>query len=197
MRYWKSSAEMKSPRYFFLLIIFLGLTVSPLVYSRNPEVFIEYINANIKDSSLNVDTQIDYYLGAEIQKALEHGVPLEIDTTLRVIRDRPWIWNEMIISKTMTFKIKHRPLSGHYIISTDNDEDLYQFKNLEDGLHWIGNIKNYYLVRMDALNPQQHYRLQVKSALNIKALPAPLRPLAYISTAWHLRSDWTSMDIKP
>jgi len=36
----------------------------------------------------------------------------------------------------------------------------------------------------------QHYFGMVKTALEIEALPLPLRPVAYLTPQWHLSSGW-------
>ena len=36
------------------------------------------------------------------------------------------------------------------------------------------------------------YQVKMRTFLDIESLPAPMRPLAYISSDWQLDSDWVS-----
>jgi hypothetical protein len=77
-----------------------------------------------------------------------------------------------------------------------DDGELEQFQNLEDVLKYIGKIKNFPLTDTSLLERDGSLYAQIKSHLNIEALPAPLRPLAYISTEWRLSSPWQTWVIK-
>ena len=37
---------------------------------------------------------------------------------------------------------------------------------------------------------QDEYTLAIRAKLDIEALPAPLRPVAYVSPSWRMSSGW-------
>jgi hypothetical protein len=43
----------------------------------------------------------------------------------------------------------------------------------------------------------EEYEVLIHAELDIEALPSPLRPLAYITPAWRLNSDWYSWSLTP
>ena len=56
----------------------------------------------------------------------------------------------------------------------------------------LGQINNLPLIDARLLNPELRYQVKVRAHLDIESLPAPMRPLAYISSDWQLDSDWVS-----
>jgi hypothetical protein len=169
-----------------LLIFFF----SEVCIAQMSGIRIEHFYTNIDHSMLTVDADISYHLSKETRDALEHGVPLEFDIEFRIKKERDWIWDEIIAEKMITFRVEHQPLSGHYLVIHTNSSRRYQFNNLQETLEFIGVIKNLPLIGIDMISPEKNYFAETRVALNIQALPAPLRPLAYISTQWQLSSAW-------
>ena len=196
MPYWKKAATNINATVFFRLLFILCFLISPAALGQSPEIHFEDIKYKVHGSALSIDVQINYKLSPEIQDALDHGVPIEIDTRFRITQKRHWIWDKVIATKRLEYRIDHRPLSGHYLISSLQTGELYQFRDLNDGLQWMGKIENMDLLESKKLDAGHQYQLQIKSGLNVKSLPAPLRPLAYLSSAWRLNSDWVNKDIK-
>jgi len=144
----------------------------------------------VNENMYSVNAYISYQLGNESRNALEHGIPLEFDIIFRLKKPRLWLWDQTLVSRTITYRLEHQPLSGDYLVTRLNDGELEQFQKLDDVLRYIGEIKNFPLAETALLKSGEGLYAQVKSQLNIEALPAPLRPLAYISSEWRLSSPW-------
>lgn len=178
---------------YVLILIFL-FSRSSIAGTNN--IKIESADGVIIENMYSVNANISYQLGEENRNALEHGIPLEFDIEFRIKKRRPWLWDQTLISRTITYRLEHQPLSGYFLVTRLNDGDLKQFQNLEDVLEYIGKIKNFPMIETATLETGGIFYAQVKSHLNIEALPAPLRPLAYISTEWRLSSPWQTWMIK-
>jgi hypothetical protein len=157
---------------------------------------IDSADGEIIENMYNVNANITYQLGIENRNALEHGVPLEFDIEFRIKKYRPWIWDQTLISRTITYRLEHQPLSGDFLVTRLNDGKLKQFQNLEDVLEYIGKIKNFPMIDSAILETGETFYAQVKIHLKIEALPAPLRPLAYLSSEWRLSSPWQTWVIQ-
>ena len=178
---------------YVLLLIFL---LSPNSIAGTYSINIDSAGGEIIENMYNVNANITYQLGTENRDALEHGIPLEFDIDFRIKKYRPWIWDQTLITRTITYRLEHQPLSGDFLVTRLNDGDLEQFQNLEDVLEYIGKIKNFPLIDSAILETSGTFYAQVKIHLKIEALPAPLRPLAYISSEWRLSSPWQTWVIK-
>jgi hypothetical protein len=178
---------------YVLVLIFL-FTHSSIAGTNS--IKIESADGVIIEDMYSVNANISYQLGKENRNALEHGIPLEFDIEFRIKKRRPWMWDQTLISRTITYRLEHQPLSGDYLVTRLDNGDLEQFQNLEDVLVYIGKIKNFPLIDTATLGTGGIFYAQVKTHLNIEALPAPLRPLAYISSEWRLSSPWYTWMIK-
>jgi len=137
-----------------------------------------------------VSANFKYHLGEEIQEALDHGIALQIDIHLYAKEQRMWIWDTTIKSSTISFRLEHHPLSGHYQVTNLENYHRKHFQNLQSALDYIGLIKNYTLFKRSELQTNKKYLARIRAQLNIQNLPAPLRLLAYVSSQWRLSCPW-------
>lgn len=175
--------------YFFLLLPQGSIADTNSISVNNAE-------GVIIENMYTVNATISYQLGKESRTALEHGIPLEFDIDIRIRKRRLWFWDQTLVNKTVTYRLEHQPLSGDYLVTRLDNGELEQFQNLEDVLKYVGEIRNFPLTDASSLEINGSLYAQIKSHLNIEALPAPLRPLAYISTDWRLSSPWQTWEVK-
>lgn len=177
-------------------VVFLLFILSETCNAQISGIAINRINGVVDNTMLMVDADIAYHLSKDTRDALEHGIPLEFDIKFRIKKEREWIWDEIIVTKMITFRVEYQPLSGHYLVTQINTGHKYQFRNLTEVLAFIGDIKQFPLIGTNMIVPDNNYRAEVRVELNIQALPAPLRPLAYISSQWQLSSSWQAWKIE-
>ena len=182
---------------FFLMPVITCMLFAPSgIQAQSPGITIDHFDGSVDKTMLNINATISYHLSKETTEALDHGVPLEFDIKLRIKKIRKWIWDETVTSGVVTYKIEYQPLSNQYLVTGIQNGDIEQFQNLEEVLQFIGKLKHYPLADINMISPEHHYVAQIKSTLNIQALPAPLRPLAYLSSQWRLSSHWQSWAIQ-
>ena len=179
-----------------LVVVFVSLFLSEICIAQVSGIEINRINGVIDNTMLRIDADIGYHLSKETRDALEHGIPLEFDIEFRIKKEREWIWDEIIVTKMITFRVEYQPLSGHYLVTQTNTGHKYQFRDLSEVLDFIGDINQVPLIGIDMIVPDKNYKAEIRAELNIQALPAPLRPLAYISSQWQLSSPWQAWTIE-
>jgi hypothetical protein len=194
--YKKYSDIPASPGIIHIYILCLVSLLPYVVIAGTSSINVRNADGVITENMYTVNANISYQLGDENRNALEHGIPLEFDVEFRIRKRRPWLWDQTLISKTVTYRLEHQPLSGDYLATRLNDGELEQFQKLEDVLGYIGKINSFPLAEAAVLETGGSLYAQVKSRLNIETLPAPLRPLAYISAEWRLSSPWQTWIIK-
>lgn len=179
-----------------LIAIFILSFLGEICYAQVSGIEIKRINGVVDNTMLMIDADIAYHLSKETRDALAHGIPLEFDIELRIKKEREWIWDEIIVAKMITFRVEYQPLTGHYLVTQTNTGSKHQFRNLPEVLDFIGDINQVPLIGVDMIVPDKIYKAEIRAGLNIQALPAPLRPLAYISSQWQLSSSWQARTIK-
>ena len=182
---------------FFLLVAYL--LVQPLPgFAETQGINIRNVDGTMLENTYMINADVDYHFSPETQKALIHGVPLQFDTRITVKKQRSWIWDKTLNAVVFKYKVQYHPLSGYYLVTNMQNGEHQQFKNLPGVVDSLGKLKNYPLISRNALDADTgEYYGQISVKLDIQSLPAPLRPLAYISTQWHLSSPTYAWSIRP
>lgn len=159
-------------------------------------ISIERASGRMKDSVYLMDASITYELSDSVLEALLHGIQLQFDVTVEIQRERDWLWDKVIYSRTIRYQLDYQPLSGNYLVTNLETGEKEQVRSLNEALKQLGTIINYPLVNDDILNKDHSYNCFIMSQLRIRTLPLPLQPLAYISPNWHLASQWYEWTIR-
>jgi len=150
-----------------------------------------------RDGKYLLDVRIEYHFSPQALEALDNGVPLEVELQMRLERAGAWFWQEPVVDAVLSYVIRFQPLSKLYQVTNLDAETQQNFATREAALGAIGELNGLGLVQKDKLDPEEDYILRLRVKLEIETLPLPLRPLAYISPAWNLASEWTAWPLMP
>jgi len=171
----------------------LGLQAPAAAEVRHKEVVLYQSEGRVL-----LDLVEEYQLNETLTEALENGVPLVFETEARVVRERSIIWNAGISEKQLRRRLRYHPLAGLYRV-----EDVVpagesrSFATLEAALAWLGENRGIELTRVEELDPERNYVVQVETSLVISALPLPLQTLAHLSPDWHFGSKVWEWRFRP
>jgi len=141
-----------------------------------------------------LNATINYSLSPEVKEAIEHGVPIVFLQQFELIENtnilgRFWQWQETLWSTELRYELRYHALSQQFILQSIDTGHRRNFLSLDSAVQMIGDI--------DALSLPSEYLddtddliLQLRSGLDLHALPTPLRPGAVISNNWQLTSSW-------
>lgn len=137
-----------------------------------------------------LNAQIEYRLSKAALEALQNGVPLIVDIEIEVRRRRSWLWDETVHALTQRFRLEYHELSQQYLVSNLNSGERRAFPTRTAALGFMGRIQDFPLLDRSLLAENERYEGALRVRLDIEALPAPLRLLAYLSDDWRLTSEW-------
>jgi len=187
----------KSDSPVFFCILILSLVYSATAWS---DFEVTDIQARLSKKTLAIKGSIDLVLSDKAEEALSKGIPLNVIIDANLVKERPVIWDQQVASWKLQRNIRFHALSGQYLVSTttkDQSPDIESFTSLQEALSYMGNIDLEDLVLApEKLQGDNNYLLELRAFLDIAALPAPLRPVAYTSRPWHLNSGWTTWKIQ-
>ena len=155
--------------------------------------------AQLNKQTLTVSASLELSLSDKAEEALSKGIPLEVITNLRLVQRRRWLWDRQLGAWSLKHRIRYHALSGQYLVSgkLPDIDATESFTSLQEALRYMGNIEEIDLALPETPPAgKQRYRLQLRTSLDIEALPAPLRPVAYTSPAWHLNSGWSTWKVQ-
>lgn len=150
-----------------------------------------------REGKLFVSAEMDLALNDKVEEALSKGIPLYILIEVRLQRPRAILWNETIGQWSLTRKISYHALSSQYLVGTVGNPHIESFTSLTQALRGAGSLTEHEFPMNHFPGKDEVYSLELRASLNIEALPAPLRPVAYTSLDWRLNSGWTTWQKQP
>ena len=178
-----------------LLAIVIG--VSAATWAHGAEFSFAAVNTRVEDDVVFLNARIDYALSPEAVEALESGVPLTMVVDIEVHRDRRWWWDKKVAALQQRYQLLYHALSNQYIVRNLNSGAQRSFPERGAAQAALGDIEALPMLDRNLLDPQAGYWARIRASLDIEALPAPMRPLAYISSEWRLDSNWYSWRLQP
>jgi hypothetical protein len=139
-----------------------------------------------------LNAQIDYPLSAEVQTAVTSGVPLTVTQEIKLLRLRRWLWAKTIKQINLRYQLRYHALSRQFVLTYLNQGKQRAYPTLMAAIKELGTLRNYPLISQGELKANFSYQVRLRTRLSIEDLPVPMRPLAYLSSQWHLDSPWFS-----
>ena len=155
------------------------------------------VRTRLIEGTYRLDAQIDFSFSPEALEALANGVPLTVLMQFQVRRADAWIWNANVTDLQLRYAIRHKPLSETYEVYRLPGTAGRTFVTREAAIAALGEVRGLELVDRSRLEAGVDYLVELKVSLDIEALPLPLRPTAYLSSAWKLASPWTTWPLTP
>jgi uncharacterized protein DUF4390 len=174
--------------------IVLLLSISSLTFAKN--IDIKSTHAYKENSIYYIDTLYEIKLTEEADKALHHGIPLEIHTLFQLRLKRKWLWDKTVSDKKIIYKLEHRPLTNNFLVINLNTGLRHSYLSLDAALLHINTISKMKLFDQNILDPNKTYVARIKTFLDTNSLPPPLRPQAYFSKKWDVSSEWFEWNVK-
>lgn len=179
-----------------------GLVVALLFYFTPAtgfadNFFITGIHTRLQDDVYLLSANIEYRLTENVIEALNNGVPITVQLNIEIQRKRRWWLDVDMAALEQRYQLRYHALSHQYLVQNINSGAFYAFPNLDAALDNLGELKDFPLLDKQLVEEGEEYEILLHTELDIEALPSPLRPLAYITPAWRLDSDWYTWSLTP
>lgn len=141
-----------------------------------------------------LSAQIDYPLTPRVIEALQNGVPITFFQEFKLVENFPilgrfWQWNTTLWQSRLHYQLRYHALSEQYVLNSLETGDQRNFPDIDGALTALGQIEDFSLPPEFTEEPEGLI-LQLRSGLDLNALPTPMRPGAMISSKWQLTSPW-------
>lgn len=155
------------------------------------------LDPSVVGQTLVVSGTLELGLTPEVEEAIATGIPIELAIDFRLYRRRTLLWDEHLDSWTVRRELSYHALSGQYLIGGGARAERESANSLDEALAEMGALDALTLPLDAPLARAGEYRLDVRVALDVEALPSLLRPVAYTSPEWKLNSGWTTWTVTP
>ncbi len=176
-------------RFFLFALLLLLSTASPAV---SFEVY--YAQVEKIGNGYILNAKIKYPLTPRVNEALDNGVPITFQQNIELIHSIPvlgqfWQWKTTLWSAELRYELRYHALSKQYVMQSLDTQYQRNFPSLDSALSALGSI-NLLNLPPEYLEDIDNITLQIRSGLDLYALPTPMRPGALISKKWQLTSPW-------
>jgi hypothetical protein len=137
-----------------------------------------------------LDAEVDLEPSPAALDALKNSVPLTLILHTQVLRQRDWLWDEAVADIQQRFRLEYHALAQQYVVNNLNNGVLNSFPTYYSATSYIGQVRDFPLLDRTLLSPDIYYYCRLRAELDVESLPAPLRPVAYLSSNWDLTSEW-------
>lgn len=184
-----------SLRFALLLGALLALTAAATVEAADYGFVVQRAELQRDESGKEflLDADIDFHFSEQAIDALRNGVSIGLALGIKIKQESGW-WEETVLEEKLSFRICYHALSKLYQIIYENNDPPRNFVSFNALLEAMGAIRGLPILPSARLQQGGRYRASLTVGLDIESLPLPLRPVAYITPAWHLSSaqyKWT------
>lgn len=149
---------------------------------------IRHAETTLVDSVYWLGATIDYDLSEQALEALDNGVPLTFLLEIDVLRIRDYVWDEDVASLQQRYQLQYHALTDQYLVKNLNSGAQHALPTLGVALSVMGAVVDVPILDRKLLVPGERYLVSMNAALDIEALPVPMRVIAYFSADWRLAS---------
>lgn len=161
------------------------------------EIQIMSASTRLIDTGYVVDTELSCNFGKETLEALNSGVPITIIIDVEIMRERDLLWDTKVATSSQGFRLEHHVLTDLYLLINLTTSASRSFHSLPEAIVALENIPPLPLTGQHVIDPELRYTANIRARLDINALPALMRPLAYLSPDWWMSSNWYRWQFQP
>ncbi|MEO5343388.1 MAG: DUF4390 domain-containing protein [Gammaproteobacteria bacterium SHHR-1] len=162
-----------------------------------PGIEIQEIEVKIQQGFYLLEAFIDYRLSQAVLEALHSGVAMVFQVYLQVQPSQARFWQYPILERRLPYQLRYHALASVYELIKPEAPQVLRFATLAAALRALGTLEPMRLVPLAHLDAGQAYELRMEARLDIESLPAPLRPLAYLSQDWSIHQETRRWPLQP
>ena len=165
----------------------IGVTVSPAFAGS---VTVNSAITDIVNDMVVVNADLNFEFSDDAVEAARSGIALFIDVDIRVKRKRRFIWDPRVLTLSRRYSVERHALTDRYIITDLVTTDRRIYESLDAAVMDLGRIREIPIAEASSFDAGIEYNIGLRTRLDLESLPAPLRPIAYISPSWRMSSGW-------
>jgi len=142
-----------------------------------------------------LDANLELKLPPQALKALDNGVTLTIVLDIEVYSPSRYLWDDVLATLEQRYEIQYYALADQYLLRNRNSGSQFVYSDLDTALRVLGKIEQLPILDAHLLDADEHYKVRVRSRLDLGSLPVPLQLKAYVSSKWWISSGWYSWDL--
>ncbi len=144
-----------------------------------------------------LDATVRFGIIGEPLKALKSGVPLTLLLEAEILEVRDYLWDKRIGGARQRYRVEHRALSGHYLVTNLVTGLQDSYPSIEDTADALGELRDIPVIDEQRIRAGRRYLARVRAGIDRSALPGPLRLASLLSSEWRVESAWYRFELSP
>ena len=178
-----------------LRLAFVGLCLSSNVVAAPAQFAVHDAKTVLSGEIYQLEAKLEYQFSEAVLAALDNGVSLTLVLDIEVYSPSRYLWEDVIATLEQRYQIQYHALSEQYLLRHLNSGSQFVYSSLDSALATLGKIERVPILDAHLLQENEHYKVRVRSRLDLDSLPVPLQMKAYVSSDWWLSSGWYSWDL--
>lgn len=178
-----------------LQLAFVGLYLSSNVAAAPVQFAVHDAKTVLSGEIYQLEARLEYQFSEAVLAALDSGVSLTLVLDIEVYSPSRYLWDDVIATLEQRYQIQYHALSEQYLLRHLNSGSQFVYSSLGSALASLGKIEHVPILDAHLLQKDEHYKVRVRSRLDLDSLPVPLQLKAYVSSEWWLSSGWYSWDL--
>lgn len=157
--------------------------------TAEPGLSITAMDGTLAGDQFSLALEFEIRLTPSIEEALQNGVPIRFLVETRVVEERPWLWSKTLVEDSRGYTLSHHSLSEQYLIRWPGSETYRAYPSRQAALSVLETPEPWQ-VKLPSSPGDAGRFAEARLRLDLQALPAPLRLVAYISPDWRVGTGW-------
>jgi len=137
-----------------------------------------------------LDADIAYRLNETALEAIESGLVLDVELTIRLTQRRRIIWDPTFAELKQRYELQYHALTERYIVRNLNSGEQATFGSLAAAVEQLGTLRSLPIIDDALLSRGERYFIAMRAVVDIKQLGGPLALIRFLWNDWRIVGDW-------
>ena len=179
-----------------LTSLFLGLLIiSSVAFAESSSIQIKQADLQLVDDFYQLNAELNIDFDAEIEEAINKGVPLHFLIEFQVVSPRKYWFDDEIITTTSRVALSYHALTKQYLVNRATHQK--SFETLDEAIDELLQIVDLKVFEKILVEKEGVYKAALLMRLDQSKLPKAIQVDTIASEQWNLSSQKYEWPFKP
>jgi len=195
-RYYKKTSLHFGWKLNLIVSFFVSLLLSSsMVFAATNSITIKQADLQLADEFYLLNAEISIDFDAEIEEAINKGVPLHFLIEFQVVSPRKYWFDDEIITTTNRVTLSYHALTKQYLVNRETHQK--SFETLDEAIDELLQLTDLKVFEKVLIEKDANYKAALLMRLDQAKLPKAIQVDAIASEKWNITSQKYEWPLKP
>lgn len=195
-RYYKKTSLHFGWKLNLIVSFFVSLLLSSsMVFAATNSITIKQADLQLVDDFYLLNAEISIDFDAEIEEAINKGVPLHFLIEFQVVSPRKYWFDDEIITTTNRVVLSYHALTKQYLVNRETHQK--SFETLDEAVDELLQLTDLKVFEKVLIEKDANYKAALLMRLDQAKLPKAIQVDAIASEKWNITSQKYEWPLKP